>query len=57
MAKRKYPWDNLKRVGDTFQTESHYSTVNTAGISAGRYRKQKYTVKKIKGGTLVTRVA
>lgn len=57
MGKRKYPWDSLKSIGDTFHTDSHYSTVNTSAISAGKYRDKKYSVKKIKGGTLVTRVA
>lgn len=57
MCKQIYPWDSLANVGDTFTVDELSEKVRRCAISAARTRKWKIIVKKIKGGSLVERVA
>jgi len=55
--KKKYPWDSLKQIGDTFFVDGLADKIRLYAISAGKTRGWKIRVKKVAGGCIVRRDA
>lgn len=55
--KKKYPWEKLKKVGDTFIVDVDAVNLRSVALHWGKRYNMKIKVHKIKGGAIALRVA
>lgn len=54
---KKYPWEKLKKVGDSFIADAVNYSISANASTRAKKNGWKIKCKKVPGGTLITRVA